>query len=397
MEYFLSAHSNESMTHLSLLRGIAPSASDSGSNVIKFLYAGSLVLVLVFTTITFYNRGFRVIGGVLTYLLSLSTMTLTVKNVFANHDFNYPKFLTTTHFLSSGILCFSLMYHSQMKRRKKMPVPSMEQMMKIIIPIAISFAASVGTNNIALLHCSAAFNEMISGATPLCVISLSLFEGTRFDLQLLPSILLVIIGVALCAQGEVLFTWFGFALTLLATFLRALKAHLQQKIMQDKDPTEKLEPIELLAWMSPTCLVVMAIWGGFSEGLEPFRQLNWQTSAAIGVTCVNACVLNVANNFVIRDLGAVGTNLAAQLKCVLVMMGSCGLLNEVIQVQQIAGYFVIAGGVYAYNKTEKHGQAKMIKNPKDDKNSTDVEAAQEKEPLIKLHKDSQDKTSKLGA
>merc|ERR1719161_1899380 len=103
--------------------------------------------------------------------------------------------------------------------------------------------------------------------------------------------------------------------------------------------------------------------------MEPFQNLTWETSIAVGVTCINAMVLNVANNYVIRDLGAIGCLLAGQLKGILLLMGAAVLLGEVIQRQQIAGYFLIASGVYFYNSMDKR-----IK----DENKKDLAALQEK-------------------
>merc|ERR1719359_958354 len=106
--------------------------------------------------------------------------------------------------------------------------------------------------------------------------------------------------------------------------------------------------------MSPPCLAIMLVWGGLTEGFEPIVMLGQgkglEISLAIAVTVVNACILNIANNFVIRDLGAIGCLLAGQLKGILVLMGAVVLLGEVIQHQQIIGYFVIASAVYFYNK-----------------------------------------------
>merc|ERR1719235_1939196 len=114
---------------------------------------------------------------------------------------------------------------------------------------------------------------------------------------------------------------------------------------------------------------MMSILGLLTEGLDPFRKLHssegLRIGMAIGVTVVNACVLNVANNFVIRDLGAVGCLLAGQLKGILLLMGAAVLLGEVIQRQQIIGYFFIAGGVYFYNKIEKNIKDEFKKNRKE--------------------------------
>ena len=88
---------------------------------------------------------------------------------------------------------------------------------------------------------------------------------------------------------------------------------------------------------------------------------------AIGLTCVNACILNVANLFVIRDLGAVATTLAAQLKGILIILGGVAMLGEVVQAQQIGGFGIILGGVYWYNRTQDmvKAEAAKIKEPKE--------------------------------
>jgi len=93
-------------------------------DLMKIAYAGALVGVVALVIGIFINRGPMVVTGILAYLLSLSTMTLTVKSVFKQHQFNYPKFVTSTHFLSCGILCFGIMAYRQIKGEKKIPIPS---------------------------------------------------------------------------------------------------------------------------------------------------------------------------------------------------------------------------------------------------------------------------------
>lgn len=344
--------------------------------IMNVVYILSLFFVVALCVSIFFNRGPLATIGVLAYILSLATMTLTVKSVFVHQKFNYPKFVTATHFICCGIVCFGIMMYRDRTGKKKMVVPTMEQMWKTITPISLSFAASVGANNDALLYCNAAFAEMIGGAAPLFVIGIEVFEGKAFDAKLLTPVIAVIVGVGMCAKGELSFTWLGFTLISTATFLRAFKSNLQQKMLghQQSSDNFQLEPIELLAWMSPPCLALMIVWGAVTEGSEPFTQLSWPSTVAVLVTCVNACVLNVANNFVIHDLGAVGCMLAGQLKGILLLMGAVVHLGEVIQAAQVVGYVFIAGGVYFYNKMDKE-----IKEAK--AHEKDVESFQETFPL----------------
>jgi len=355
-------------------------ANPANFDALKLVYISSLLVVAVLVIGIFFNRGFIVILGIIAYLFSLSTITIAMKSVFSNQKFNFPKFVTSAHFLCCGVLCFGIMMYRQMKGQKPVAVPSMKQMWGQIFPIAVAFAASVGANNVALVFCNAAFAEMMSGLTPVCVIFINLIEGKVFDLQLLCPVLAVMAGVCMCAVGELKFSVLGFFIIFIATCLRAFKINLQQKILGNQSPEEKLEPVELLGWMSPPCLMVMALWGGLTEGFEPIVQLNagqgLDITLAIGVTCVNACILNVTNNVVIRDLGAVGAGLTAQLKGILVLMGASVMLGEVIQLQQIAGYIIVAGGVYFYNKIDKDIRDAETKK-------MDIEDEREKAPLSK--------------
>merc|ERR550537_905809 len=108
--------------------------------------------------------------------------------------------------------------------------------------------------------------------------------------------------------------------------------------------------------MSIPSLAIMLTWSVFTEQhvLDPFlgdKALG--LIFALFVSCVNATMLNVAVLYVIKDLGAVASNLAAQLKGILIILGGVAMLGESVAMQQIGGYGVIVGGVYWYNSIEK--------------------------------------------
>merc|ERR1719265_2243780 len=112
----------ESGMHMSLLQkmGAVPGGSPSA---LSFVYVGSLVGIVSLVIGVYFNRGFLVISRVLAYLLSLSTMTIAVKSVYVNQHFNYPKFVTCTHFFSCGVLCFGIMLYKLVTEGKPIVVP----------------------------------------------------------------------------------------------------------------------------------------------------------------------------------------------------------------------------------------------------------------------------------
>merc|ERR550514_2183661 len=101
----------------------------------------------------------------------------------------------------------------------------------------------------------------------------------------------------------------------------------------------------------------MLLWSIFTEGVEPYQQLAGQNAVgvigAILVTCFNACILNVSNLFVIKDLGAVATQLCAQLKGILIVLGGMAVFGEQVTLIQGAGFLMELGGVFWYNKIDE--------------------------------------------
>merc|ERR1719263_2242277 len=102
-----------------------------------------------------------------------------------------------------------------------------------------------------------------------------------------------------------------------------------------------------------TCFVLMSMWSIATEGLTPYHQiLAWGPFTAVLYTCIGASILNIAALFVLRELGPVAQQIVGQLKGVLAIVGAVALQGEQVSRQQIAGYTILLGGIYWYNKTD---------------------------------------------
>lgn len=354
----------------------ASSFLQTADSPMKLVYGASIATMCLIVTGVYFNRGFLVVFRVLAYLLALSTMTLTVKSVYKNHGYNFPKFVSCMHFISAGILCFGIMAWRKHAAEKPIAIPSLKQMGTMITPTALAFACGIGANNLALLYANAAFVEMVGASSPVCVVGVSIAIGKGFNMKLIWPVLMVCLGIATCASGELKFSMIGFGLAVFATLARAIKTVLQHALMDGDE--HAFDPIELLAWMSLPSIAVMMTWSVLTEGMAPFERLTGENGLAlilaIGITCVNACILNVANLFVIKDLGAVATQLAGNLKGILIVLGGVAMLGEHVQLMQIGGYGFVVAGVAWYNKTDKE-----IKDAK----KAEAEGAKESTPLVK--------------
>lgn len=218
--------------------------------------------------------------------------------------------------------------------------------------------------NIALVTTSTSFVEVISAAGPIVTAVMMLLMGKPFHLTLVVPCLIVFLGCAFCSKADPTYTLLGFLLAAGANVPRSLKAMLQQFLMQREDARTEFSPLEVLAWTCVPSSFVMLSASLLQEGASPYfafrsmeRSQVWQLLGAILLSCANACILNSANLFVIKDLGAVGAQIVAQTKTLLVLIGGVSVLGEQVPRMEIAGSVLVMIGVFMYNDMEARFRA----------------------------------------
>lgn len=339
-----------------------PSFPDRLSNSFAMVMYISLNIIMVgLVMVLYWSRGLIVIFRVTLYLLSLSTMTLSVENVFETCDFDFPKFVSALHFTSCGVMSFGILVYQRYMHGTPILIPTQKQFLGYILPISFAFAMSIATNNMALVHMGAGFVAIIGSCTPICIVLINLSMGRPFHCKLMLPVLLVCGGMAMCATGELNFSTLGFLLAFAAAALRALKSALQHELMDSRDSSRKpMAPVDLLAWMSLPALLVLLVWSILSEGTAPFARLaskEWlPITWAVGISCINAMMLNVLGLFVIKDLGALGGSITAQLKGFLTIFGGAALFGESIRYMEISGYCIIILGAYWFTRAEQEAK-----------------------------------------
>lgn len=359
---------------------------DSSSFSRAAAYVVTLVAIGLVITGLYWSRGAKVVSRILLYLFALSTMKLSVKYVFKEYRYNYPKFVTGLHFLSGSIVAAAMLLlrgssHAAaaggkaeagaLRRHLEASTPTRREFWCQVFPISLAFAVSVGANNAALVFSSAAFAEIVGATSPVVSAVLVILFGMPFALRLLPPTLLVVCACALSTSGELNFSPTGMAFCVLSMVARSVKTTLQQYLMQGASK-EKFDPVTLLLWMCLPSSVLMTFWSLAAEGFGPYRDLivvpdrsrlpaadaagsrQWQLGLmiAIGVSCMNACVLNLAGLFCTRDLGAVGVQLAAQTKSVLTVLGGVALFNEAVTTREVLGFAGVLAGVFWFSRLQ---------------------------------------------
>lgn len=323
--------------------------------------------IMVGAVCTLYGtRGPQVVGSVLCYLVALSTIKLSVKWVFTQHNFQYAKLLSSVHFLSGALACLGIMLNRKWQQGGHIPSPTKSEFFLMIFPMSLTVAFSVGADNMALVFSSAAFTEIIGSTGCLSTIAAVVLMGMPFDKWLALPVAMVAVGCMISIVGEINFSGLGMSLCFASTIFRSLKVALQQRLMTGQTK-EQLDPCALLFWISIPSTLAMFAASLMTEGFDPYRDLGNMDSTgfqgllfAIVVSCVNAVTLNLAQLFVTKDLGAVGSQLIAQSKMVLTILGAMVIFGEPVTYLEAVGFAQVLFGVFLFSRIENQAKERKL-------------------------------------
>lgn len=170
------------------------------------------------------------------FILNLS---LTLHNKFVLVKFPFPWALTATH-------CLLASAGSQILRSQGAFTPAKLNMREnaILAAFSLLFTINIAVSNLSLNLVSVPLHQVIRASTPLFTIAVGfLFLNKSFSAKTLLSLVPVIAGVGLATLGDYNCTIFGFFLTVLGTFLAALKTVMTNVIQVGR---LKLHPLDLL-------------------------------------------------------------------------------------------------------------------------------------------------------
>lgn len=318
------------------------------------VYSTMIVVAFGGVIYAFRSKGARSIVSVSVYLVALSSMKLTVKLVYVNCDFNFPRIVTAYHF----VFCMAVSWIILLRRRKgdgkSIHVPSPSEFWKAIFPISMAFVVSIAAKNMALVFASVSFTEIIGAASPIISIPIVVALGMKFNAWLLIPMLWVTGSCLLSMSGEMSFSAFGALLCLLANIFRSVKIALNQMVLTG-DMSSRFDPVALLFWMCVPASLVLLFWSFAAEGLDPVRKFlattAWNRSAllaALLASSINACCLNLSSLFVTEDLGAIGMQLIAQTKSILTLLSGMVIFRDTVTITEMIGFLGVLCGVWLH-------------------------------------------------
>jgi hypothetical protein len=190
---------------------------------------------------------------------------------------------------------------------------SMEQIVKLVVPTGLLFAAAICTGNEAFLFLTVSFIQMVKAWTPTIVLVVSVCAGLEtLSCRLVVIVLITSSGVALAIYGELEFQLFGFLMILGSLLLESLRLVLVEILYTSS--AVRLSGLSGVYYMSPICFVAVLPVAYYFER----EQLGavWHAGSVkpyfLGLNCACAFALNVSSLVLVKHTSALSMKVRAR-------------------------------------------------------------------------------------
>jgi drug/metabolite transporter (DMT)-like permease len=276
-------------------------------------------------------------------------LTLFNKVVLVSFPFAYT--LTGLHALSGCAGCYIAL-----ERGAFTPARLTQKENLILAAFSVLYTINIAVSNISLQLVTVPFHQVVRAATPLFTIFITaVLLRQKISVTKIVSLLPVVAGVGFATYGDYYFTAWGLILTLLGTFLAALKTVVTNLIQTGGGGRLKLHPLDLLMRMSPLAFVQCVFYSWYTGELERVRrygatQMTRSKAVALLVNGIIACGLNIVSFTANKKAGALTMTVSANCKQVLTIALAVILFNLHITITNGIGIcLTLSGGAcYAY-------------------------------------------------
>ncbi|KAI5450189.1 hypothetical protein NCC49_003338 [Naganishia albida] len=273
---------------------------------------------------------------------------LTLYNKVVLVNFPFPYTLTGLHALSGCVGCYLALERGMFTPAR---LTSKENL--IMAAFSILYTINIAVSNLSLQLVTVPFHQVVRASTPLFTILISsIFFKGKFTVLKLVSLLPVIAGVGFATYGDYYFTAWGLILTLLGTFLAALKTVVTNVIQTGGGGRLKLHPLDLLMRMSPLAFIQCVIYGILTGELSRVQrygalEMTRGKATALLLNGVIAFGLNIVSFTANKKAGPLTMTVAANCKQVLTIAIAVVMFNLTINITNGIGILLtLIGGAW---------------------------------------------------
>ncbi|EIW72361.1 hypothetical protein TREMEDRAFT_25821 [Tremella mesenterica DSM 1558] len=289
---------------------------------------------------------------------------LTLFNKVVLVSFPFPYTLTGLHALSGCAGCYFALEQGAF-----VPARLTQKESMVLAAFSVLYTINIAVSNISLQLVTVPFHQVVRASTPLFTILIAtVLLRQKFSSMKLISLLPVVAGVGFATYGDYYFTAWGLILTLLGTFLAALKTVVTNLIQTGGGGRLRLHPLDLLMRMSPLAFIQCVIYGWYTGELERVRrygatQMTRSKAIALLVNGVIACGLNIVSFTANKKAGALTMTVSANCKQVLTIALAVVLFDLHINATNGIGILLtlLGGGWYGFVEFQEKNKKRLGK------------------------------------
>lgn len=299
-------------------------------------------------------------------------LSLTLYNKVVLVHFPYPYTVTALHALCGTVGGWSLLFRGFFVQKRLSTSDTMA-----LVMFSVLYSMNIAISNVSLNLVTVPFHQVVRAATPIFTIILSsTMFGSKFTARKVLTLIPVILGVGLATYGDYYFTVWGLILTLLGTFLAALKTIYTNVLQSRSLPTTTLSnskpksilatlhlipprlamhPLDLLTRMGPLAFIqcMFCAWiGGELKSVRDWsaHEMTWFSAGGL---LMNGCIafgLNIVSFTANKKAGALSMTVAANIKQVLTILFAVFMFDLNITNMNTVGilFTLVGGGWYGY-------------------------------------------------
>ena len=271
------------------------------------------------------------------------------KYILAYSGFKYPIALTMWHMVFCTAVSTVLVRGTGTTKRLHMP---RKEYVNRVVPIGALYAASLWLSNSAYLHLSVSFIQMTKALMPGLVYACGVAFGTEKLARVTTlNMLIIAVGVAIAAYGEIDFVWIGVIEQLSALVFEAMRLMLVQVLITKQG--YGMNPIQSLYYVSPACAACLVLPFAFVELPEILNDVGLVIDyPMLLLNALTAFALNLAVFLLIGKTSALTMNIAGVIKDWMLIFASQHLFGNAVSFLNYVGYVIafLSVGMYNFNK-----------------------------------------------
>eukprot|EP00897_Mesotaenium_endlicherianum_P007277 jgi/Mesen1/6578/ME000336S05798 len=265
------------------------------------------------------------------------------KMVLSVYNFKFATTLTGLHFgVTAGIgLLFTCLGY----------LPNKHVPFWTLFWFSLTANASIVGMNLSLMLNSVGFYQIAKlSIIPVVCLLEAVLNGKTFSRQVRLSVVIVMLGVAICTVTDVSVNAWGFT----ASVVAVVATSLQQIFVGSLQKKHNIGSFDLLSKTAPIQAACLLTTGPFFDYLLTGRNvLRYEATplacAFIAVSCVGALFVNLSTYLCIGKFSAVSFQILGHMKTVAVLLVGWLFFESVLSLKNVAGMAVAVVGMVIYS------------------------------------------------